>query len=215
MDPQSRSGLPPKKERRDRLITLAQTRDDWLVGFQDETWWSRLSRPGMALWGTSGQPTRLLDGTVAPGEPKALACYGLWLPEQDQTWLRFVDGRPISALTIQFLTWCAEQAAQQAGITRLVLIWDNAGWHISRLVRDAVRTHNQQVHRSGQGVLLAPYRLPSRSPWLNPIEPKWLHAKRRIVEPERVLSLAEIEERVCQALDCPPCDHLSIANDVS
>lgn len=32
--------------------------------------------------------------------PKALACYGLWLPGQAEMWLRFVDGRPISALTI-------------------------------------------------------------------------------------------------------------------
>jgi transposase len=195
-------------------MALAQAHPDWLFGFQDETWWSRLSRPGMASWGMPGQPLRLVEGAVEPGEPKALACYGLWLPEQAQTWLRFVDGRPISALTIQFLAWCAEQAAPQEGIRRLVLFWDNAGWHTSRTVREAVRTHNQQVQRSGQGVVLVPYGLPSRSPWLNPIEPKWLHAKRRIVEPERVLSLAEIEHRVCQALECPQHAHLSLTNPV-
>jgi transposase len=196
-------------------MALAETHDDWLLGFQDETWWSRLSRPGMALWGKDGQPPRLMAGAVAPGEPQALACYGVWLPQIDQTWLRFVDGRPISALTSQFLDWCAAQAAHVPGIRRLVLIWDNASWHTSRAVREAVRTHNQQVQRSGHGVLLAPYRLPSKSPWLNPIEPKWLHAKRRIVEPERVLSLSEIEERVCQALACPHHPHFSLTNDVS
>lgn len=195
-------------------MALAETRPDWLLGFQDETWWSRLSRPGMAGWSARGQPPRLVEGAVEPDEPKALACYGLWLPEIAQTWLRFVEGRPISALTIQYLTWCAEQAAQQDGITRLVLFWDKASWHTSRLVREAVRTHNQQVQRRGQGVLLAPYPLPSKSPWLNPIEPKWLHAKRRIVEPERVLSLAEIEDRVCQTLQCPQHAHLSLSNDV-
>lgn len=42
--------------------------------------------------------------------------------------------------------------------------------------------------------------LPVKSPWLNPIEPKWVHSKRRIVEPERVLSLREVEEQVCAAL---------------
>ena len=183
-------------------MARAAERHDWLLGFPDETWWSRLSRPGMALWGKEGQPPRLVGGAVPPGEPKALACYGMWLPEIEQTWLRFVDGRPISAITTQFLTWCAAQAAQQEGITRLVWFWDNASWHTSRLVREAVRTHNQQVHRAGQGVVLTPYLLPSRSPWLNPIEP------------QRVLSLADIEGRVCPALHCPQHDHLSLASDV-
>ncbi len=30
-------------------------------------------------------------------DPKALSCYGLYLPELGQTWLWFVDGRPVSA----------------------------------------------------------------------------------------------------------------------
>jgi hypothetical protein len=197
-------------------MAMAAARDDWLVGFQDETWWSRLRRPGMASWAESGHPQRLVEGKAPSDDPdpKALACYGLWLPEQDQTWLRFVDGRPVSAITTQFLTWCADQAAQVPGITRLVLIWDNASWHTSGIVRQAVREHNQQVQRRGTGVTLVPCPLPSQSPWLNPIEPKWLHAKRQIVEPERVLSLAEVENRVCQALACPHHDHLSLSNDV-
>jgi transposase len=197
-------------------MALAQTHPDWLVGFQDETWWSRTSRPGLASWSAAGHPLQLVEGSVPSDDPdpKALACYGLWLPEQAETWLRFVDGRPISAITTQFLTWCAEQAAQVPGIRRLVLIWDNASWHTSGIVREAVRTHNQQVQRTGSGVTLVPCPLPSQSPWLNPIEPKWLHAKRQIVEPERVLSLAEVEERVCQALACPKYDHLSLSNDV-
>jgi transposase len=197
-------------------MALAAERADWLVGFADETWWSRVARPAMALWAEPGRPRRLVEGVV-PGDdpdPKALACYGLWLPDQHQIWLRFVDGRPRSAITTQYLAWCAEQAAQLPGITRLVLIWDNASWHTSRAVREAVRAHNQQVQRAGVGVTLVPCPLPSQSPWLNPIEPKWLHAKRRIVEPERVLSLAEVEERVCQVLACPQLDHLSLSNDV-
>ena len=42
-------------------------------------------------------------------EPKALACYGMYLPEMGETWLRFVDGRPVSAITTQFLSWCCEK----------------------------------------------------------------------------------------------------------
>ena len=197
-------------------MALAAERADWLVGFQDETWWSREARPRLQTWAAHACPLRLVERRVpaADPEPKALACYGLWLPEVAETWLRFVDGRPLSAITTQYLAWCAEQATAR-GITTLVLIWDNASWHGSRAVRDWVRAHNQAVQRAGAGVTLVPCPLPSKSPWLNPIEPKWRHAKQCIVEPERVLTLAEIEERVCQVLHCPPTDRLSISKQVA
>lgn len=159
---------------------------------------------------------RLVEGRVAADdpEPKALACYGVWLPGLDQTWLRFVDGRPVSGITIQYLDWCAEQADAR-GATTLVLVWDNASWRLSREVRGWVRAHNQAVQRSGAGVKLVPCPLPSKSPWLNPIEPKWRHAKRRIVEPARVLRLTEVEERVCQVLHCPSTTRLSLPKKVA
>ena len=70
----------------------------------------------------------------ADPEPKALACYGLWLPARERTLLRFVDGRPISAVTTRFLGWCTDRLAA-AGKTALLLVWDNASWHISQEVR--------------------------------------------------------------------------------
>ena len=178
-----------KKRRRDRLIALATERSDWLLGFQDETWWSRVARSGMASWTTVGRPLRLVEAAVPRDEAKALACHGLWLPAEEATWLRFVDGRPISALTTAFLAWCAVEAEQFAGIRTLVLIWDNASWHTSRTVRQWLRAYNQAVQRAGQSVKLVPVPLPSKAPWLNPIEAKWRHAKRAIVEPERPLTL--------------------------
>lgn len=196
------------------MIRLAEERLDWLLGFQDETWWSRVAQPGMASWTAAGRPLRLVEVAVPHDEAKALACYGLWLPAEETTWLRFVDGRPVSALTTEFLAWCAAEAASVVGIRTLVLIWDNASWHTSRMVRQWLRTHNQAVQRAGQGVKLVPVPLPSRAPWLNPIEAKWRHAKRAIIEPERVLTLSEVESRVCQILDCPQHDHLSLSNDV-
>ena len=36
-------------------------------------------------------------------------------------------------------------------------------------------------------------------PWLNPIEPKWVPGKRCVVEPARLLSARELENRVCAA----------------
>jgi len=45
-------------------------------------------------------------------------------------------------------------------------------------------------------------RLPVKSPWLNPIEPRWLHGKRAIVEPERTLTADELMDRVHQHFRC-------------
>jgi hypothetical protein len=130
-----------------------------------------------------------VEQTVAKDDPdpKALACHGLLLGETNTVWLRFLDGRPVSASTTEFLTWCADKLAAQ-GQRALLLVWDNAGWHISHAVRQWVRDHNRQVKRQGAGVRIVSCLLPSKSPWLNPIEPKWVHSKRRTVEPARLLS---------------------------
>src|SRR3712207_7604328 len=51
--------------------------------------------------------------------------YGLYLPEFERVWLRFVDGRPVSSITTRFLEWCSERLAE-AGKKVWLLIWDNA-----------------------------------------------------------------------------------------
>ena len=42
-------------------------------------------------------------------EPKAIACYGLLRADTQGMLLRFVDGRPVSAVTTQFLAWLTER----------------------------------------------------------------------------------------------------------
>jgi hypothetical protein len=205
-----------KKAARDRLIRLATAHPDWLLGFEDEVWWSRLARPALHAWQDDDRPLRLVEQTVAreDPDPKALACYGLLARYRNDRrhwaealWLRFVDGRPVSAVTIDFLTWCAAQA-QALGKRAVLLVWDNASWHESQIVRTWLRAHNRQVKQTGQGVRLLACFLPVKSPWLNPIEPKWLAGKQRVAEPERLLSAAELADRVCATYACPHHPHL-------
>jgi hypothetical protein len=205
-----------KKARRDRLIRLARTHPDWLLGFEDEVWWSRLARPALHAWQDEDHPVRLVELAAAADDPdpKALACYGLLARYRDERhhwteamWLRFVDGRPVSAVTIDFLAWCAEQAAA-LGKRAILLVWDNAPWHESQIVRTWLHAHNRRVKRTGQGVRLIVSFLPVKSPWLNPIEPKWLHGKRRVAEPGRLLAASEVVDRVCAAYACPHHPHL-------
>jgi hypothetical protein len=143
-----------------------------------------------------------------------LACDGLLVPETDEVWLRFLAGRPVSAVTTICLAWCCQEAARR-GKTALLIVWDNASWHGSKAVCAWVRTHNQAVKASGVGVRLVICPLPSKSPWLNPIEPKWLHTQRRVIEPTRLLGAAELAERVCAALECDHHEHISIPEKVA
>ena len=94
------------------------------------------------------------------------------------------------------------QSLARRRVKVLALIWDNASWHISQLVRTWIRAHNQQAKRTGRGVRILVCYLPSKSPWLNPIEPKWMHGKRAIVEPARLLPALELADRVCARFDC-------------
>ena len=121
-----------------------------------------MAQPALHAW-TAGEPLRLglHPADRADPDPKALACYGLWLPARERTLLRFVDGRPISPVTCAFLAWAAEQLAAE-GVRVLALIWDNASWHISREVRDWVRRHNREVKRTRPR--LPPPDLPAAQP---------------------------------------------------
>ncbi len=193
------------------------------MGFEDETWWSRLARPELFAWAPDDKPLRLVERCVAKdsSDPKALAAYGILLrlsqPDgsvKEEVWLRFVDGRPVSSVTTQFLQWVCDRLAAQ-GKTALLMPWDNAPWHVSREVRTWIRGHNREVKRQGKGVRVIACYLPLKSPWLNPIEPRWVHAKRKVVEPDRLLSAKELADRVCAHFRCQHDRHLSIPEKVA
>lgn len=195
---------------------------DWALGFEDETWWSRFEQPHLSSWGLAGEVLRLVERQPKPKEEqKALACYGLLVrhcPQevgewQEEIWLRFADDHTVSELTIQFLEWSCGKM-QALGKRVWILVWDNASWHISKMVKEWIRSHNRQVKETGAGVHIWVCPLPTKSPWLNPIEPKWTHGKRRVVEPDGPLSPQVLEERVYQALDCPPEAHLVLSKDL-
>ena len=223
MDHQPRSRIHREKNARDRLIRLVNTHPDWALGFQDERWWSRFALPRLHTWSDTGDSLHLVEQSKRKDdpEPKALACYGIllrWMNADaqlhEEVWLRFVDGRPVSAITIQFLEWCCTKL-EAKGKRVLAMVWDNASWHISKAVRRWLRQHNRQVKAAGHGVRILACYLPVKSPWLNPIEPKWLHAKRRTVEPNGTLSAHELADRICATFGCAHEDHLSISKEDS
>jgi hypothetical protein len=199
---------------------LARFQPTWALGFADEVWWSRLAQPTQHRWSEAGSVPRLqeLERPKADSDPKALACYGVLLRRPphhaDQRLLRFVAGRPVSAVTLEFLAWCSARLAAQ-GLTALFLIWDHASWHKRHAVRSWLRRHNQRVKATGDGVRIVACRLPVKSPWLNPIAPKWVHGKRAVAEADRLLSAQELEIRVCAYYGCAREAHLLMPKKVA
>ena len=198
-------------------MKLAGENAGWVAGFEDECWWSRVAQPSLHSFSEGGKALRLVQQLVAKDDPdpKAISCYGLYMPELEQAWVRFVDGRPISGITMRFLEWCCRKL-EVLGKKVLVLIWDNASWHTSREVRRWIGRHNRALKKGEKkGVRIVTCFLPKKSPWLNPIEPKWTHGKRRVVEPDGLLSAHELAERVCAAFGCPHYEHLSVTENAA
>ena len=180
-----------------------------MLGFQDEVWWSRLARPALHAWSATG-PVRLHEVQAGKDDPdpKALACYGVLRADTGGMMLRFVAGRPVSQVTEEFLGWVCQRLAAE-GKKALLLVWDNASWHVSGRVRAWIKAHNRRVKAEDEGgVRIVSCPLPVKAPWLNRIEPKWAHGKRAIIEPDRKLTATEVVERVCGYYGCEQLDRL-------
>jgi len=201
-----------KKARRDRFIQQAGRHPEWVIGFVDEVWWSRIARPRLRAW-SAGDPVKLHVVSRPEGDPDpvALCCYGLLRQDTNRVLVRFVEGRPVGDVTAQFLAWACEQLRSE-GKSRLIVIWDDASWHSGRPASDWIAAHNRQVKRDG-GVQIVLCPLPVKSPWLNNIETRWGPAKRAILEPDRILTGAEVVARVCEHFEAAQLPYLKSRAD--
>ena len=63
-----------------------------------------------------------------------------------------------------------------------------------------MRRYNRWARKLG-GTRIVPYQLPTASPWLNPIEPHWLHCKRAVYAVDHIPTIKEIRVAVDDYLD--------------
>jgi hypothetical protein len=209
LDQQPRCTLRAKKKRRDWLKTQAAEQDDWLLFDQDECWFSRFAQPNACAWAEPGEELRLIQRTPAPQEPqKALACFGAVRQDTQETVLYFADGQPNSENMWLFIIALLALAREER-MKVVVLLWDNASWHKSRRLKAWIRAYNCAAKISGEPRLLT-WLLPQQSPWLNPIEPRWVHAKRAVCEPDGELSSLELKRRLGVHFDTEPFWHSQI-----
>ncbi len=103
-------------------------------------------------------------------------------------------------MTPQFLAGLTVRVAA-GGKTAVLLGWDNAARHVSQAVPGWLKAHNRRVQQEG-GCRIVGCRLPSKRPWLNHIEPKWVQGKRASAEPDRQLGGDELQHRICTYYAC-------------
>jgi hypothetical protein len=83
-EPSTGSPLPirctrEKKAARDRLMGLAASPLEWVAGFLEECWWSRVSQPNLHGFSEAREPLPLVEQPLEEDEPapKAISCHGL------------------------------------------------------------------------------------------------------------------------------------------
>lgn len=191
------------------MKALAATHKDWLLFDQDECWFSRFAQPTAHAWAAHRRPLRLVQREAGRHEEqKALACFGAVRQDTDQVYLDFCQGQPNSEQAWAFVQRLLD-VARQEGKRVVIIIWDHASWHKSKRLKRWMRHYNRQA-KHNDDVRLLSFLLPRKSPWLNPIEPRWIHAKRQVCEPDGDLSPEELERRLCSHFHTQPLSSMAI-----
>ena len=177
--------------------------EDWLLFDEDECWFSRFAQPTAHAWAAHQQPLRLVEREPERDEEqKAVACFGALRQATEQIYLDFCQGQPNSEQVWTFVQRLLSTARQEA-MRVVVIIWDHASWHKSKRLKGWIRAYNRQAKREGD-VRLLTFLLPKKSPWLNPIEPRWVHAKRQVCQPDGELTPDELKQRLCGYFQTEP-----------
>lgn len=133
---------------------------------------------------------------------QALACFGAVRHDTDEVLLYFSAGQPNSLQMWLFIIGLLALARAE-GKRVVVIIWDNASWPKSADLRGWIQAYNWAAKGADEPRLLT-HLLPVKSPWLNPIEPRWVHAKRGVCQPEGDLTPSELRRRLCTHFETQP-----------
>lgn len=153
----------PEAAQRMRTImdTILTADDDTLFFVEDETLFRSLP-PLRNMWMRCGDQACV----PTPTQNDILCLYGALELDTGTTVTSYFDGRPNSENTIGFL----EHLLQQYPDAHLVLIWDQAQFHVSQKTCDWLADHT----------CFDVYLLPKYAPQANPLETLWQHLKNRV-----------------------------------
>ena len=123
------------------------------MGFEDECWWSRVALPTLSSLERGGQAPAPRPTVGRQRRPRAEGHLLLRaLSARDRRDVAEVRGREAREFHNDAVPFVELREARSAGKKVLLLIWDNASWHISKEVRRWLGKHNRRVKESGDGV---------------------------------------------------------------
>jgi hypothetical protein len=112
-------------------------------------------------------------------EVDTTALYAALEDESQEAFLRWATGQPNSEETVQSLEALMAHCTRK-GLRFIVLIWDKASWHTSKRTQHWIRAYNRHAKEEARTRLIV-CQLPTRSPWLMPLEPIFGWTKHQIL----------------------------------
>ena len=180
-----------RKHRRDRLLAMARAAPDGTAFWLDQSWFSRWPYRFRG-WATKDAGLRVAQRWSEKVDTTAL--YAALDDESQEAFLRWSTGQPDSEETVQFLEALMAHCTQ-AGLRFVVLIWDKAPWHTSKRTQGWIRAYNRRAKEEGLTRLIV-CQLPTRSPWLMPLEPIFGWTKHQILGGRLFQTVAQLQAAV-------------------
>jgi transposase len=180
-----------RKKRRNRLLTMARAALGGAAVWLDQSWFVRWPYRFRA-WAAKTAPLRVAQRWSEEVDTTAL--YAALDDETQEPFLRWAEGQPNSEETVQFLEALMAHYTSR-GFRFVVLFWDKAPWHTSERTRAWIRSYNQQAKREKSTRLIV-CPLPTRSPWLMPLEPIFGWLKHQVLGGHLFETIAALQAAV-------------------
>jgi hypothetical protein len=185
-----------RKHQRDRLLIMARNAPDAAAVWLDQSWFVRWPYRFWA-WAASDDPPRVAKRWNERVNTTAL--YAALDDETQETFLSWVNGQPNSEVTVEFLEALMTYWTQK-GKRFIALLWDKAPWHTSGRTRQWIREYNRRAKREGLTRLIMCH-LPTRSPWLMPLESIFGWIKHQVLGDRCFDTVADLQAAVVRAFE--------------
>ena len=179
------------KRRRDRLLAWARAAPDGAAFWLDQSWFSRWPYRFRA-WAAKDARLRVAQRWSEKVDTTAL--YAALDDESQEAFLRWATGQPDSEETVHFLEALMAHCTQN-GLRFIVLIWDKASWHTSKRSQRWIRAYNRLAKEEARTRLIV-CQLPTRSPWLMPLEPIFGWTKHQVLGGRLFQTVAQLQAAV-------------------
>jgi hypothetical protein len=183
-----------RKAQRDRLLAWARAAPDGAAVWLDQSWFVRWP---YRYWTWAAWDDRPRVAQRWNEEVDRTALYAALDDETQEAILQWAAGQPNSEVTVTFLDTLMDHWTQK-GKRFIVLFWDKASWHTSQRTQQWIRDYNRQAKQQGLTRLIV-CSLPTRSPWLMPLEAIFGHIKHQILGDRDFETISELQAAAVSA----------------